>query len=400
MSDKVKLAQVGCGGIAKAHRNGYKALMACGCQEFEVVACCDELPERAEQAAEDVASFQGTKPAVFSSVTELIKAGLADAADICTPHYAHHGCAIELLNAGLHVLVEKPLGITIRASRAIIAAGRRNRRIVATAEQIRRCQNSRAARWALMEAKLIGDLRFGIVQSVDNGAFDYSSSQFKWRGINLLVGGGMIMDSGAHFTDMVQHMFGEVDEVACDMRTYDTRLIEDAPILGSAPADVEDTWQITIRFKSGMLVNWNYCRSAPGDKIRSANYYGSKGSMRDLGFPFHCFQGGGEILLADGTKITNAEIVEQYMASLSPAEKERLFPYGCLDCFGLEVRDFVDSIRSGRKPEMDGMDGLRAKTLCEACFESATIGRPVKYDSVLKGRIRAFQKPIDDFWKL
>ena len=400
MSDVVKLALVGCGGISKAHRKGYKALIECGCREFEVVACCDELPERAEQAAEEVAGFQGAKPQVFASVADLIQAGIADAADICTPHYAHHGCAIALLDAGLHVLVEKPLGITIRASRAIIAAGKRNRRVVAVAEQIRRCQNARAARWALMERKLVGDLRFAVVQSVDNGPFDYSSSQFKWRGINLLVGGGMIMDSGAHFADMVQHMFGAVDEVSCRMQTYDTRLIEDVPVLGSAPADVEDTWQIDIRFQSGMLVNWLYCRSAPGDKIRSANYYGSNGSMRDLGFPFHCFQGGGEALLADGTKVTNAEIVEQYMATLSAAEKERLFPYGCLDCFGLEIRDFVDAIRSGRKPEMDGMDALRAKALSEACFESATLGRPVKYASVLSGRVRAFQKPIDDFWKL
>ena len=163
MSDKIRLALVGCGGIARAHRNGYKALMACGCSEFEVVACCDELPERAEQAAAEIASFQGTLPRVFGSVAELIEAEVADAADICTPHYAHHGCAIELLDAGLHVLVEKPLGITIRASQAIIAAGERNQRIVATAEQIRRCQNSRAAKWALTERKLIGDLRFAVV---------------------------------------------------------------------------------------------------------------------------------------------------------------------------------------------------------------------------------------------
>ena len=400
MSDKIRLALVGCGGISRAHRNGYKALMACGCREFEVVACCDELPERAVEAAADIAAFQGSQPQVFGSVTELIEAEVADAADICTPHYAHHGCAIELLDAGLHVLVEKPLGITIRASRAIIAAGERNQRIVATAEQIRRCQNSRAAKWALTSRKLIGDLRFAVVQSVNNGLLDFSTSQFKWRGIKLLVGGGMIMDSGAHFADMVQHMFGEVDEVACDMRTHDTRLIEDVPILGSAPADVEDTWQITIRFKSGLLINWVYCRAAPGDKISNAVYYGSDGSMRDLGFPFHCFQGGGDAHLADGAKVTNAEIVEQYMASLSDTEKEQLFPYGCLDCFGIEVWDFVNSIRTGRAPEMDGMAGLRSKALCEACFESATLGRPVKYDDVLNGTIRTFQKPIDEFWEL
>jgi predicted dehydrogenase len=400
MADVIKLALVGCGGISQAHRNGYKALMASGCREFEVVACCDVLPERAEQASADIAAFQGSTPRVFGSVEELIAARCADAADICAPHYAHHGLAIDLLNAWLHVMVEKPLGITIRASKAIIAAGRRNRRVVATAEQVRRCQNSRAARWAINTRKLIGDVRFAIVQAVDNGAFNYDSSQFKWRGIKLLVGGGMIMDSGAHFTDMIQHVFGAVDEVSCDMRTFDTRLIENAPVLGQAPADVEDTWHIVIRFKSGLLVNWAYCRSAPGQRLANALYYGSQGSLRDLGFPFHCFQGGSEASLADGSKLSNAEIVDQYMKSLSDAERQQLFPYGCLDCFGIEVWDFVDSIRRQRPPEMDGVAGLHSKALCEACFESATLGRPVKYDSVLSGRIRAFQKPIDDFWKL
>ena len=400
MSDHVKLALVGCGGISQAHRNGYKALRAAGCQEFEVVACCDVLPERAAKAAADIAAFQGTTPRVFASVAELIAARCADAADVCTPHYAHHGCAIALLEAGLHVQVEKPVGITIRATKAILAAATRKRRVLATAEQVRRCQNSRAAEWAINTRKLIGDVRFAIVQSVDNGAFNYESSQFKWRGLKLLVGGGMIMDSGAHFTDMIQHLFGEVDEVACDMRTFDTRRITDVPVLGSANADVEDTWQITIRFKSGLLVNWSYCRSAPGQKLAHALYYGSQGSLRDLGFPFHCFQGGCEAQLADGSKLSNAEIVEAYMQSLSTADKQRLFPYGCLDCFGIEVWDFVNAIRTGRQPEMDGQAGLRAKALCEACFEAATLGRPVTYTSVLSGRTRTFQKPIDEFWKL
>jgi predicted dehydrogenase len=184
------------------------------------------------------------------------------------------------------------------------------------------------------------------------------------------------------------------------MRTFDRRRIEGAPVLGGANADVEDTWHIVMRFRNGLVVNWAYCRSAPGQKLHNALYYGSAGSLRDLGFPFHCFQGGSEASLADGSKLTNAEIVDQYMKSLSERERQQLFPYGCLDCFGIEVWDFVDSIRSDRQPEMDGTAGLRSKALCEACFESATLGRPVTYDSVLSGRVRAFQKPIDDFWKL
>lgn len=401
MADQVRLALVGCGGIARAHREGYRALFAGGCREFEVVACCDVVPERAEKAAADIAAFQGAAPRVFSSVSDLIQAKVADAADICTPHYAHHGCAIELLEAGLHVLVEKPIGITVRASKAIIAAGRRNRRVVATAEQVRRCQNSRAARWAITTRRLIGDLRFAIVQAIANNPFDYTNPAYKWRGLNLLSGGGMIMDSGAHFADMVQHVFGEVDEVTCQMTTFDQRRILGAPVIGDANADVEDTWQILMRFRSGMVIHWAYCRSAAGHKLHNALYYGSAGSLRDLGFPFHCFQGGCEAALADGRTVNNAEIVEQYMASLTEADRQRLFPYGCMDCFGIEVWDFVNAIRTGRTPEMDGEAGLRAKALCEACFESAAAGgAPIKVSSVLSGRVRTFQKPIDEFWKL
>jgi hypothetical protein len=49
---------------------------------------------------------------------------------------------------------------------------------------------------------------------------------------------------------------------------------------------------------------------------------------------------------------------------------------------------------------MDGRDGLRAKTLCEACYESATLGESVAFDDVLTGEIDAYQQPIDAFWEL
>ena len=49
---------------------------------------------------------------------------------------------------------------------------------------------------------------------------------------------------------------------------------------------------------------------------------------------------------------------------------------------------------------MDGVDGLGAKALCEACYESATVGRTVQYQEVLEGRVNAYQQPIDAFWDL
>jgi 1,5-anhydro-D-fructose reductase (1,5-anhydro-D-mannitol-forming) len=122
--------------------------------------------------------------------------------------------------------------------------------------------------------------------------------------------------------------------------------------------------------------------------------------LKDLGFAFHPFQGGGDCVLADGTTVSSQEIQAQYMATLSEEQRGQLFPYGTMDGFAVEVWDFVNSIATGRKPEMDGYAGLRAKALCECCYESATAGKPVRYSDVLEGRIDAYQKPIDDYWGL
>jgi len=122
--------------------------------------------------------------------------------------------------------------------------------------------------------------------------------------------------------------------------------------------------------------------------------------MKDLGFPFHPFQGGGECVLADGCVVTSEQIQAEYQATLSPEEKNRLFPYGSTDGFAIEVWDFVNAIATGRKPEMDGVDGLRAKTLCETCYESATAGGFVRFDDVFEGHVDAYQRPIDAYWQI
>lgn len=400
MTSAVRLALVGCGGIAGAHIDGYRDLISRGCEEFVVTACCDPNVTNAQERADAIAQFQGTRPAVFASVDELLTARVADAADVCVPHAFHHTVAIPLLAGGLHVMVEKPMGVTIKATRAIIAAAERHGRVLAYGENIRRYLTARACTWAINSKRLIGDVLLANVYSVGYEPFNYEHPAVKWRGSKLLTGGGMIMDSGAHLADMVQVLFGEVDEVYCTMASHDRRLITNLPVLGEAHVDVEDTWHAVIRFKSGLHLTWTYSRSFPGEKKRFARYYGSAGTMEDLGFPFHPFQGGGVATLANGQTVSNEQIEVEYLLSLTEAERKQLFPYGSTDGFAIEVWDFVNAIRTGRKPEMDGYDGLRAKALCETCYEAAVAGRPVKYADVLEGRVDTYQRPIDEFWKI
>ncbi|MBA3707574.1 MAG: Gfo/Idh/MocA family oxidoreductase [Planctomycetes bacterium] len=400
MPAKITLALVGCGWISESHVNGYKDLWNRGCREFEVTAVCDLNPAAAKVRADQIAAYQGSAPKIFTDIAALTAAKIADAADVCVPHCFHHSTAIPLLEGGMHVLCEKPIGITIRATKAIIAAAKRAGKVLATAENVRRDLAARAGAWAMSEAKLIGEPIAASVVSFAHGPLNISDPKFQWRAVKNLTGGGMIMDSGAHFTDMVLLMFGDVKSVSCTMRTLDDREIPKAPVVGKAKVDVEDFWHADIRFTSGMQVSWSFSNAFHGKVQRGATYYGRNGTMTDLGWPFHPFQGGASLVTSTSKEMSRAEIEAAYQASLDEATKKRLFPYGATDGFAIEVWDFVNAIATGRAPEMDGQAGLISKTLCECCYESATIGRPVTFAEVLDGTVDAYQRPIDEFWKL
>ena len=187
MTDTVKLALVGCGGISRAHVRGYGDLFERGCREFEVTACCDVNRESAETRAQEIAAFQGTTPQVFVEVDDLLKAGVAEAADLCLPHCFHHSVAIPLLEAGVHVMLEKPLGITIKASKRIIEAAERSNCVLATGENARRYLTSRSCARALNERRLIGDLRLVTIQLIGYQPFDFTKERGRAKLPNEIV---------------------------------------------------------------------------------------------------------------------------------------------------------------------------------------------------------------------
>lgn len=414
MKEKIELALVGCGGMAGGHIAAIRKLMANGYHGFRVSACCSRSVETAKKAAAEIASFQEAPPLVFDDVERLIASGAVQAVDVVLPHYLHHTIAPALLEGGMHVLLEKPLGITLKAGEKIIETARKHNRILATAENVRRDLPARACAWALTKEKMAGDVWDVDVRSMTYKLFDLSKPGLKWRSIKNLAGGGMILDSGAHFADMMLQMFGDVDRVSCIMATRDNRRIEDLPVLGSAAVDVEDTWFADIYFKRGLCVHWKYSRSFPGTALEHGHYFCSGGMMtQEPGITFHSFQSGGNIRLSNGKNITDEQIRQAYLNSLDEEEKARLFPYGSaagveekfphgsLNGFVVEIWDFIDAIRNERDPEITGLDGQRAKALCETCYESAFRGgEPVQFAQVLNGQIDAYQKSVNDFWNL
>ena len=148
MSDRLKMGLVGCGGMSGAHMGGYRELWAKDLKLFDIVAACDIDVSRAETRANEAHEFQGgAKPAVYNELDEMLsKHPDLDCVDICALHSAHHTLAVPALEAGKHVIIEKPLGITMRACKLILDAAEENGKILSVAENYRLDRTQRARR--------------------------------------------------------------------------------------------------------------------------------------------------------------------------------------------------------------------------------------------------------------
>jgi len=386
--------------MAEAHLKAYSLIKEKEPEKFEFVAMCDPAIESARQFADQAADSQGFKPRIYASIQDTLANENLDAADICTPHSDHHTVGIACLNAGVNVMIEKPFGVTIKASKAIIASARKNRKIAATAENIRRGLSQRTSYWILNEAKLLGTPRLFYSQhaewedpSVERG--------WHWRVDKWMGGGGMVMDSGAHFCDTIRYLYGEPDTIYARVQ----QLQKWPHRKGNAIVmdDREDTWVATITFKSGVVGVWSWTMAAPGYSYTNVVHYGSRGCILDHGDAFHGPFGNGEVIIQDGPRrvITPmSEMQRQFLSQLDESRKNAMFPHGFAEGVVIECYDFLDAVEKKRKPEVDGEIGMKAKAICEAIYESAYTGQVVRYEDVLTGKVEEYQKPINEHWGL
>ena len=388
-----RVAIVGCGGMAHGHLNGYLQIKDKEPSKFDFVAMCDPVAERAQKFADEAAQKQNFSPKIYTTLEDMLENEELDAVDICSRHSDHHVNAIACLDAGANIMTEKPFGVTIKASKLIIEAAKRNGKIAATAENIRRGLSQRTAYWAINEKKLIGEPRLFFSQMATWK--EPKPEDWRWRVDHMFSGGGLIMDSGAHFCDTLRYLFGDVDTVYAEVgQLEDRKATKDGELVSD---DREDTWVATITFKSGLVGLWSCTWSAPGQSFSNVIYYGSKGSLKDTDV-FHGPRTESEFTLLDGTKRPMKELQEEFLNSLDEDYKNCLFPYGFTDGVTIECYDFLDAIQNDREPEVTGEVGMKAKALAESIFESSACGQAVKYDDVLSGKIDAYQRPINEYW--
>ncbi len=414
--DRIPLAIIGCGGMGHRHMYGLAELTNAGLSRFELVAACDPWTSNAESLADDAEGRLGKRPAVVGTLAELEKLGVA-AVDITTTPPYHHSLAVEALERGMHAMVEKPVGLTVKGSNRIRAAQEASGRVVSVAENYRRDPINRLGK-ALLEAGVIGTPRVMIHHTM-GGADKMLISV--WR--HQKNQSGVLLDVGVHYADILEFYLGPITTAYAQSRLHEKYRLNPAAGGGenaSNPAGVYGKWQkdmpgrfeataedasyATLTFASGAVASYVEDHAVHGQGVWTRRIYGSTGS-----FDLPNDRSGNVITLhKDGESINDGRLLEMVPDfRLDPTTAalfggDRLwrydFPFNETDrkLLAVEYGEFGDAIATGQPVEVDAYQGTRSVAISYAMLESSVAGRAVTIEEVLNESLGEYQRDIDE----
>jgi predicted dehydrogenase len=323
MQDKIRVAVVGTGGIARGHVRNFLEI-----PEVELVAFTDVSEARIAAIKEQFPAAQNVPE--FSDYKEMLKQVHLDAVQISTPHTLHFDQAMDCFDAGLHVLLEKPMVCTVEHAKALIAKAEAKERVLMLSYQRHFSPQYRYFK-KVLESGELGDVTF--VSALQCQAW-LTGVAGTWRQDPALSGGGQLNDSGSHLIDMLLWLTGLS---ARSVSAYiDNR---------GALVDINST--LAIDFEGGAKGSI----AVVGDSVcgwhEDFTVWGTKGVLfYRNGKVMHCKEDG---------------------KTVDVAQEE--LPEG-----GNHDKGFIDAIQGRDKNWVPGLCGLRVIELTEAAWKSAAQG--------------------------
>ncbi|MGZ3768762.1 MAG: Gfo/Idh/MocA family protein [Bdellovibrio sp.] len=277
----------------------------------------------------------------YEEYQKLLKSGHIDAVYISTPNTLHKGYAIEAAEHGIHVLVEKPMGISERGCLSMLRAARNNRVKFMVAYRLHFDPANMEAVKIAKSGKL-GDLR------LFNSIFTFQITDPDNIRLKYDMGGGPVYDIGLYCVNATRYLFQDepVEVFAKAVRSSDPRFRE-----------VEEMVSVILRFPNARLANFSV--SYGTEASASYDLLGTKGRLR----------------------LENAyEYAEDMKLITTIGQKESIKKFKKHDQFAPEIEYFSDCVLKNVEPEPSAEEGLLDVKIIEAIYESIRIGRPIKLD--------------------
>jgi predicted dehydrogenase len=332
--------EIGFGIVGAGMIAGYHAEAIAQTPGARLIAICREDAERAAQAAKRFGVPCDT------TLDALLARPDVDAICVCTPSGLHARQTIGAARAGKHVLVEKPLALSLADADAMLAACHEAGVVFGVALQ-RRTDPQFQAAYAAIAAGELGRMLLGSITIPYIRPQSYYESA-AWRGTWALDGGGALMNQGIHLVDLLLWLMGDVAEVEARLDTLDHAI------------EVEDCVAATLRFANGALGSIAATTAASPGFPHRVEVYGSMGGLQIEGEQIVRWEGG-------GSERHTGEASGALQAAGAGATPTGISAVGHVRI----MRDFVAAIREGRPPLVGGDEGRRSLALVQAVYQAA-----------------------------
>jgi predicted dehydrogenase len=339
-SDLVGFGVIGAGLVGPTH-----ASAAARAPAGQLVAVCDLVAERAEAVAERYGAIPLTE------VDALLARQDIQIVSICLPTRLHLEVAERAVAAGKHIMVEKPLELSLeRADRLLAAAKARG--VMVSAIFNRRFIPALTATERAVREGLLGDLISADMYYKSFRTQEYYDES-GWRGTWELEGGAALINQGIHGVDLLRWVAGPVTRIF----GYADHLRRDI--------EADDTTAAVARYANGAMGVIQAMTSIEPRLPDRLEYHGTKGTIQLAGY-----------------RIANWAVpgAEGWPADVEAEERVLLGTYNSLESAGhhAQIADMVAAVREGRPPAISGEEGRRSLEVCLAIYESARTGREVQ----------------------
>jgi predicted dehydrogenase len=354
MSNKLRIGIIGSGGIAQGcHMRGYASMP----DLCEMVAVCDVNPDTAKAAAEKYGVEK-----TYTDYGQMIANEGLDAVSVATPNAYHMQPTIDALQAGLHVICEKPLAMNADEARQMCAVTRDTGKILQVALQQRFTGSARFMK-SYIEAGNMGDIYYARAQALRRrgvphwGVFIDKEKQ----------GGGPLIDIGVHILDLTLFLMGYPKPVSASGKTWDM-LGKNPNIVnpwGEYDRDkftVEDFAVGLIKFDNGAVVvlESSFMANLDGDPFQTQLFGTKAGAV---------VKGWGENPIEIYTE-SNRQLFNMKPANVPNVESAHVD----------EIKAFVDAIIHGKPSPVPGENGLILNAIFDSLYRSSDTGKEEPVD--------------------
>ena len=342
----MKYALIGCGRIAPNH------LEAAINNNLEIVGLCDIVPEHIDNLVSKL-NIDVNKYKKYTDYKEMLEEEKPELVAIATESGKHAAIALDCLEAGANLIIEKPIALSLEDADKIIEKAKEKGLVVCANHQNRFNKSIQKIRQALDEGKF-GRMLYGTAHIRWNRGPDYYT-QAQWRG-TWAQDGGALMNQCIHNIDLLRWMMGDEIEEVC---AYTDNLNHDY-------IEAEDLGMAIVKFKNGSYgIVEGTTDIYPKNLEETLYLFGQKGTVKAGGKSVNIIE---EWIFED-----NPEDPEDVKKNNSEMP-QNVYGFGHTPLY----KDVINAIQTHTKPLVDAEAGKRALELVLAIYKSAAEGKPVK----------------------